>query len=40
MVRQGVLSGHPVTLQALDADFVERYCQRLGRHRGPNGGCT
>jgi hypothetical protein len=39
-VRQGVVSGHPVTLQALDAAFVGRYCQRLGRNPNPNGGCT
>ncbi|MDX6605688.1 MAG: hypothetical protein QOD14_228 [Solirubrobacterales bacterium] len=36
-VRQGVLSGKPVTLDQLDTDFLERYCQRLGRVAGPNG---
>jgi hypothetical protein len=36
-VRQGVLSGKPVTLQQLDADFLYQYCQRLGRKVGPNG---
>jgi hypothetical protein len=40
VVRQGVVSGHPLTLQAVDAAFVERYCQRLGRNPDPNGGCT
>jgi tetratricopeptide (TPR) repeat protein len=38
-VRQGLLSGRPVSLEALDALFLERYCQRLGREVGP-GGCT
>jgi hypothetical protein len=37
MVRQGLESGHPVTLQALDAALVGRYCSRLGRVPGPNG---
>ncbi len=36
-VRQGVLSGKPVTLAELDADFLYQYCQRLGRKVGPNG---
>jgi O-Antigen ligase len=36
-VRQGVLSGKPVTLDELDADFLYRYCNRLGRKPGPNG---
>jgi hypothetical protein len=36
-VRNGVLSGKPVTLTELDQDFVARYCQRLGRRAGPNG---
>jgi O-Antigen ligase len=38
-VRQGMLSGTPVSLETLDAIFLERYCQRLGREVGP-GGCT
>lgn len=38
-VRQGLLSGRPVSLETLDAIFLERYCQRLGREVGP-GGCT
>jgi hypothetical protein len=38
-VREGLLSDQPVSLQALDADFIERYCRRLGREVGPNG-CT
>ena len=36
-VRQGVLSGKPVTLHQLDQDFIFRYCQTLGRQVGPNG---
>jgi hypothetical protein len=36
-VRKGVLSGKPVTLGQLDADFLFRYCERLGRKAGPNG---
>jgi hypothetical protein len=36
-IRQGVLSGKPVTLDQLNSDFLERYCQRLGRAVGPNG---
>jgi tetratricopeptide (TPR) repeat protein len=38
-VRQGLLSDRPVSLERLDAIFLERYCQRLGRAVGP-GGCT
>jgi hypothetical protein len=38
-VRQGLLSDRPVSLEMLDAIFLERYCQRLGREVGP-GGCT
>ena len=36
-VRQGVLSGRPVTLDQLYTDFLDRYCQQLGRTAGPNG---
>ena len=36
-VRHGVLTGHPVGLQRLDAEFLYRYCQVLGRAVGPNG---
>jgi hypothetical protein len=36
-VRQGVLSGKPVTLHQLDQEFISRYCQTLGRQVGPNG---
>ncbi len=36
-VRQGVISGKPITLDQLQTDFLERYCQRLGREAGPNG---
>ncbi|MGH2983591.1 MAG: O-antigen ligase family protein [Solirubrobacterales bacterium] len=36
-VRQGVLSGPPVSLETLDAIFLERYCRRLGRDPGPDG---
>ncbi|HEX3563073.1 MAG TPA: O-antigen ligase family protein [Solirubrobacterales bacterium] len=36
-VRQGVLSGKPVTLDQLSSDFLDRYCQQLGRTAGPNG---
>jgi hypothetical protein len=28
-----------MSLEALDAAFVARYCERLGREPGPNGGC-
>jgi hypothetical protein len=38
-VRQGLLSDRPVSLERLDAIFLERYCQRLGRAVGPRG-CT
>jgi O-antigen ligase len=38
-VRQDLLSGHPTSLQTLDATFLERYCERLGRDVGPHG-CT
>jgi uncharacterized membrane protein len=38
-VRQGLFSGRPVSLETLDAIFLERYCQRLGREVGPDG-CT
>jgi O-Antigen ligase len=38
-VRRGLLSGHPTSLQTLDATFLERYCERLGREVGPHG-CT
>jgi O-antigen ligase len=38
-VRQDLLSGHPTSLQTLDATFLERYCERLGREVGPHG-CT
>ena len=36
-VRQGVLSGKPVTLDQLSTDFLDRYCQQLGRTAGPDG---
>jgi hypothetical protein len=36
-IRQGVLSGKPVTLAQLDADFLDQFCRRLGRTAGPNG---
>ncbi len=36
-VRQGVLSGPPVSLETLDSIFLERYCRRLGRDPGPDG---
>ncbi len=36
-VRQGVLSGKPVTLDQLSTDFLDRYCRQLGRTAGPNG---
>ena len=36
-VRQGVLTGKPVTLHQLDQEFVYRYCHILGRQVGPNG---
>lgn len=36
-VRQGVISGKPVTLDQLETDFLERYCERLGREAGPRG---
>jgi hypothetical protein len=39
-VRQGVVSGQPMSLEALDAAFVARYCERLGREPGANGGCS
>jgi hypothetical protein len=38
-VRQGLLSDRPVSLETLDAIFLERYCHRLGREVGPDG-CT
>jgi O-Antigen ligase len=38
-VRQGLLSGRPVSLETLDAIFLERYCERLGREVEPHG-CT
>jgi hypothetical protein len=37
VVRQGLESGQPVSLETLDADFLERYCARLGRVPGPSG---
>jgi hypothetical protein len=37
MVRKGVLSGKPITLEQLDAEILYRYCERLGRKVGPNG---
>jgi lipopolysaccharide biosynthesis regulator YciM len=40
LVRQGVLSGRPVTIEALDAAFLERYCAVLSRRVGPDGTCT
>ena len=36
-VRQGVISGKPVTLDQLETDFLARYCRVLGREAGPNG---
>ena len=36
-VRQGVISGKPVTPDQLQTDFLERYCERLGRTAGPKG---
>jgi O-Antigen ligase len=38
-VRNGIVSGHPVSPASLDAAFVARACQRLGRNPDPNGGC-
>jgi hypothetical protein len=38
-VRQGLLSDRPVSLETLDAIFLQRYCERLGREVGP-AGCT
>jgi hypothetical protein len=39
-VRQGLLSGNPVNLQDLDAAWLARYCDRLGRDAGPEGCVT
>jgi hypothetical protein len=36
-VRQGLLSGNPVTLAELDANFLERYCRVHGQELGPSG---
>ncbi len=36
-VRQGLLSGHPISTGELDAAFLERYCSVLGRDVGPTG---
>jgi hypothetical protein len=36
-VRQGATTGQPVSLQDLDAAFLKRYCERLGRPTGPSG---
>jgi len=38
-VRQGVLSGRPISLEALDRAFFARYCQRLGRAPAADGSC-
>jgi hypothetical protein len=36
-IREGLLSGSPVTLEELDNNFLERYCRVHGQELGPNG---
>jgi O-Antigen ligase len=36
-IRQGLLSGNPVTLAELDSNFLERYCRVHGEVLGPKG---
>ncbi|MFL5906804.1 MAG: O-antigen ligase family protein [Solirubrobacterales bacterium] len=39
-VREGVLSGHPISPRKVDSIFLVRYCEIIGRPVSKNGGCS